>query len=237
MKKTKEIWTAHVLTLFPEMFPGPLEFSIIGKALEKKIWSLELINLQNFSKKGPKYVDDKPYGGGSGMVIKSEIVHEALKEVTKKVKKNYLLVYLTPKGKKLNQKKIKRFAKKNNLILVCGKYEGIDQRVIDTWKMEEVSMGDYILSGGEIAAMSLIDSCVRLLPNVLGSAESLESETFENNLLEYPQYTKPREWLGKKVPEVLLSGDHKKIKEWKKKESIKITRIKRPDLFKKVVKK
>ena len=237
MKKTKEIWTAHVLTLFPEMFPGPLEFSIIGKALEKRIWSLKLINLQNFSKKGLKYVDDKPYGGGSGMVIKSEIVHEALKEVTKKIKKNYLLVYLTPKGKKLNQKKIKRFAKKNNLILVCGKYEGIDHRVIDTWKMEEVSMGDYILSGGEIAAMSLIDSCVRLLPNVLGSAESLEIETFENNLLEYPQYTKPREWLGKKVPEVLLSGDHKKIKEWKKKESIKITRIKRPDLFKKVVKK
>ena len=135
------------------------------------------------------------------------------------------------------KKKIKRFVKKNNLILVCGKYEGIDQRVIDTWKMEEISIGDYILSGGEIAAMSLVDSCVRLLPNVLGSKNSLESETFENNLLEYPQYTKPREWLGKKVPEVLLSGNHKKIKEWKKKESIKLTKIKRPDLFKKVVKK
>ena len=126
---------------------------------------------------------------------------------------------------------------KSNLILVCGKYEGIDQRVIDTWKMEEISMGDYILSGGEIAAMSLVDSCVRLLPNVLGSEDSLESETFENNLLEYPQYTKPREWLGKKVPEVLLSGNHRKIKEWKKEESIKLTKIKRPDLFKKVVKK
>ena len=237
MKKAKTPWTAHILTLFPEMFPGPLGFSIIGKALEKKNWSLKLINLQNFSKKGPKYVDDKPYGGGSGMIIKSEIIHEALKKTIKKIKNNYSLIYLTPKGKKLDQKKIKRFIKKDNLILVCGKYEGIDQRVIDVWKMEEISMGDYILSGGEIAAMSLIDSCVRLLPNVLGSVESLKNETFENNLLEYPQYTKPREWLGKKVPEVLLSGNHKKINEWKKKESIRITKIKRPDLLKKVAKK
>ena len=237
MKKTKTPWTVHILTLFPEMFPGPLGFSIIGKALEKKNWSLKLINLQNFSKKGPKYVDDKPYGGGSGMIIKSEIVHEALKQTIKKIKNNYSLVYLTPKGKKLDQKKIKRFVKRNNLILICGKYEGIDQRVIDAWKMEEISMGDYVLSGGEIAAMSLIDSCVRLLPNVLGSAKSLENETFENNLLEYPQYTKPRKWLGKKVPEVLLSGNHRKINEWKKKESIRITKIKRPDLLKKVAKK
>ena len=237
MKKTKATWAAHILTLFPEMFPGPLGFSIIGKALEEKNWVLELIKLQNFSKKGPKYVDDKPYGGGSGMIIKSEIVHEALKQTIKKIKNNYSLVYLTPKGKKLDQKKIKRFIKRNNLILVCGKYEGIDQRVIDAWKMEEISMGDYVLSGGEIAAMSLIESCVRLLPNVLGSVESLENETFENNLLEYPQYTKPREWLGKKVPKVLLSGNHKKINEWKKKESIRITKIKRPDLLKKVEKK
>jgi len=237
MKKAKTPWTAHILTLFPEMFPGPLAFSIIGKALEEKNWLLELIKLQNFSKKGPKYVDDKPYGGGSGMIIKSEIVHEALKQTIKKIKNNYSLVYLTPKGKKLDQKKIKRFVKRNNLILVCGKYEGIDQRVIDAWKMEEISMGDYVLSGGEIAAMSLIDSCVRLLPNVLGSAKSLENETFENNLLEYPQYTKPRKWLGKKVPEVLLSGNHRKINEWKKKESIRITKIKRPDLLKKVAKK
>ena len=237
MKKTKAPWTAHILTLFPEMFPGPLGFSIIGKALEEKNWLLELIKLQNFSKKGSKYVDDKPYGGGPGMIIKGEIVHEALKQTIKKIKNNYSLVYLTPKGKKLDQKKIKRFVKRNNLILVCGKYEGIDQRVIDAWKMEEISMGDYVLSGGEIAAMSLIDSCVRLLPNVLGSAKSLENETFENNLLEYPQYTKPRKWLGKKVPEVLLSGNHRKINEWKKKKSITITKIKRPDLLKKVAKK
>ena len=237
MKKRKSNWTTHILTLFPEMFPGPLNFSITGKALEEKIWSLKLINLQNFSKKGPKYVDDKPYGGGSGMIIKSEIIHEALKKIKKEVKNNCSLVCLTPKGKKLNHKIIKKFIKKDNLILVCGKYEGIDQRVIDTWKMEEISVGDYILSGGEIAAMSIIDSCVRLLPNVLGSAESLKSETFENNLLEYPQYTKPREWLGKKVPQVLLSGNHKKIKDWKRKESIKLTKIKRPDLLSKAIKK
>ena len=237
MKETKVNWAAHILTLFPEMFPGPLGFSIVGKALKEKIWSLNLVNLQNFSQKGPKYVDDKPYGGGSGMIIKSEIVHSALKDTTKKIKNDYSLVYLTPKGKKLNQKKIKIFTKKKNLILVCGKYEGIDQRVIDAWKMKEISIGDYILSGGEIAAMCLIDSCVRLLPNVLGSSNSLENETFENNLLEYPQYTKPRQWLGKKVPKILLSGNHEKIKEWKEKESIKITKLKRPDLLKKVVKK
>ena len=237
MKKIKEPWTANILTLFPEMFPGPLGFSIVGKALKEKVWSLNLINLQNFSKKGPKYIDEKPFGGGSGMIIKSEIIHNALNNVIKKVKKNYSLIYLTPTGKKLNQKKIKKFSKKKDLILVCGKYEGIDQRVIDKWKMEEISVGDYILSGGEIAAMSLVDSCVRLLPNVLGSSSSLKSETFENNLLEYPQYTKPRNWLGKKVPDVLLSGNHEKIKEWKKQQSIKITKIKRPDLIKKVGKK
>ena len=237
MKKIKEPWTAHILTLFPEMFPGPLNFSLIGKALKKRIWSLNLINLKNFSKKGPKYIDDKPFGGGSGMIIKSDIIHEALIKTRKKIKNDYSLVYLSPKGKRLDQKKIKKFSKKKNLILVCGKYEGVDQRVIDTWKMEEISIGDYVLSGGEIAAMNIIDSCVRLLPNVLGSKESLEFETFENNLLEYPQYTKPRNWLGNKVPEVLLSGNHKEIEEWKRKQSIKITKMKRPDLFNKVVKK
>ena len=233
MKKIKANWKAHVLTLFPEMFPGPLGHSIIGKALEEQVWSLKLINLQKFSRKGPKYVDDKPYGGGSGMIIKSEIIHKALKETSKKIKNNYSLVFLTPKGKKLNQEKIKKFVKKDNLILVCGKYEGVDQRVIDTWKMEEISLGDYILSGGEIAAMSLIDSCLRLLPNVLGSSKSLESETFENNLLEYPQYTKPQKWEEKEVPNVLLKGDHKKIKDWRLTQSEDITRRRRPDLWKK----
>ncbi len=236
MKILKESWSAHVLTLFPEMFPGPLGLSITGKALKKRIWSLKLVNLRDFSNNGPKNVDDTPYGGGSGMIIKSDVVHKAIKNTIKNLK-NFSLVYLSPQGKKLNQKKVKELSSKKNLVLLCGKYEGIDQRVIDTWKMEEISLGDYILSGGEIAAMNLIDSCVRLLPNVLGSSQSLENETFEINLLEYPQYTKPRSWLGKKVPNVLLSGNHEKIKEWRKKESLRITKNKRPDLLQKVIKK
>ena len=236
MKIIKEFWSAHVLTLFPEMFPGPLGLSITGKALEKKIWALKLINLRDFSIKGSKDVDDTPYGGGSGMIIKSEVVHNAIKKTVKNLN-NFSLVYLSPQGKKLNQDKVKELTNKKNLVLLCGKYEGIDQRVIDKWNIEEISIGDYILSGGEIAAMNLIDSCVRLLPGVLGSSQSLESETFENNLLEYPQYTKPRNWMGKKVPNVLLSGNHKKIKEWRKKESLRVTKNKRPDLLKKVVKK
>ena len=236
MKILKESWSAHVLTLFPEMFPGPLGLSITGKALKKRIWSLKLVNLRDFSNNGPKNVDDTPYGGGSGMIIKSDVVHKAIKNTIKNLK-NFSLVYLSPQGKKLNQKKVKELSSKKNLVLLCGKYEGIDQRVIDKWNIEEISIGDYILSGGEIAAMNLIDSCVRLLPNVLGSSQSLENETFENNLLEYPQYTKPRSWLGKKVPNVLLSGNHEKIKEWRKKESLRITKNKRPDLLQKVIKK
>ena len=236
MKILKESWSAHVLTLFPEMFPGPLGLSITGKALKKRIWSLKLVNLRDFSNNGPKNVDDTPYGGGSGMIIKSDVVHKAIKNTIKNLK-NFSLVYLSPQGKKLNQKKVKELSSKKNLVLLCGKYEGIDQRVIDKWNIEEISIGDYILSGGEIAAMNLIDSCVRLLPNVLGSSQSLENETFENNLLEYPQYTKPRSWLGKKVPNVLLSGNHEKIKEWRKKESLRITKNKRPDLLEKVIKK
>jgi tRNA (guanine37-N1)-methyltransferase len=214
------------------MFPGPLNFSLVGKALKEKIWSLNLVDLRDFAENGPKSVDDKPYGGGPGMIIKSEVIDNALKKVTKKIKQ-YSLIYLTPKGKKINQKKIKELVKKDNLILLCGKYEGIDQRVIENWSMEELSIGDFVLSGGEIAAMSLLDSCIRLLPGVVGSSETLKHETFENNLLEYPQYTKPSNWKGRKVPDILLSGNHQKIEEWRKKKSFEITKLKRPDLFKK----
>ena len=150
-----------------------------------------------------------------------------------KLNKQYSLIYLTPKGKKINQKKVKELIKKNNLILLCGKYEGVDERVIEDWNMEELSLGDFILSGGEIAAMSLLDSCIRLLPEVIKSSDALKNETFENNLLEYPQYTKPSTWKGKKVPDVLLSGNHQKIEEWRKKKSFEITKLKRPDLLKK----
>ena len=232
MKSTTKHWLVHILTLFPEMFPGPLNFSLVGKALKEKIWSLNLVDLRDFAENGPKSVDDKPYGGGPGMIIKSEVIDNALKKVTKKIKQ-YSLIYLTPKGKKINQKKIKELVKKDNLILLCGKYEGIDQRVIENWSMEELSIGDFVLSGGEIAAMSLLDSCIRLLPGVVGSSETLKHETFENNLLEYPQYTKPSNWKGRKVPDILLSGNHQKIEEWRKKKSFEITKLKRPDLFKK----
>ena len=232
MKSTTKHWSVNILTLFPEMFPGPLNFSLVGKALKEKIWSLNLVDLRDFAENGPKSVDDKPYGGGPGMIIKSEVIDNALKKVTKKIKQ-YSLIYLTPKGKKINQKKIKELVKKDNLILLCGKYEGIDQRVIENWSMEELSIGDFVLSGGEIAAMSLLDSCIRLLPGVVGSSETLKHETFENNLLEYPQYTKPSNWKGRKVPDILLSGNHQKIEEWRKKKSFEITKLKRPDLFKK----
>ena len=232
MKSTKKTWSVHILTLFPEMFPGPLNFSLAGKALNANIWSLNVINLRDFAKKGPKRVDDKPYGGGPGMIIKSEVIDNALKKIIKK-NKQYSLIYLTPKGKKINQKKVKGLIKKNNLILLCGKYEGVDERVIEDWNMEELSLGDFILSGGEIAAMSLLDSCIRLLPEVIKSSDALKNETFENNLLEYPQYTKPSTWKGKKVPDVLLSGNHQKIEEWRKKKSFEITKLKRPDLLKK----
>ena len=166
------------------------------------------------------------------MIIKSEVIDNALKKIIKK-NKQYSLIYLTPKGKKINQKKVKGLIKKNNLILLCGKYEGVDERVIEDWNMEELSLGDFILSGGEIAAMSLLDSCIRLLPEVIKSSDALKNETFENNLLEYPQYTKPSTWKGKKVPDVLLSGNHQKIEEWRKKKSFEITKLKRPDLLKK----
>ena len=232
MKSTKKTWSVHILTLFPEMFPGPLNFSLAGKALNANIWSLNVINLRDFAKKGPKSVDDKTYGGGPGMIIKSEVIDNALKKIIKK-NKQYSLIYLTPKGKKINQKKVKGLIKKNNLILLCGKYEGVDERVIEDWNMEELSLGDFILSGGEIAAMSLLDSCIRLLPEVIKSSDALKNETFENNLLEYPQYTKPSIWKGKKVPDVLLSGNHQKIEEWRKKKSFEITKLKRPDLLKK----
>jgi len=228
----KTTWNTYVITLFPEMFPGPLNFSLVGKALKEKIWSLNLINLRDFAENGPKSIDDKPYGGGPGMVIKNEVVDNALKKITKKIKQ-YSLIYLTPQGKKINQKKVKELVRKNNLILLCGKYEGIDQRVIENWNMEELSVGDFVLSGGEIAAMGLLDSCVRLLPKVIGSSESLEYETFENNLLEHPHYTKPSNWKGKRVPNILLTGNHQKIKEWRKKKSFEVTKLKRPDLLKK----
>lgn len=215
-----------VLTLFPEMFEA-VKQSILGKAIEKKLITINLVNIRDFSKDKHKKVDDAPYGGGAGMVIRPDVVYDAYKSVYEKDAK---VIYLTPQGKTLDQKKVEDLSKEKHLILLCGHYEGIDQRIIDKIVDEEISIGDYILTGGEIPAMVLIDSVSRYVEGVL-SQESIKEESFSNNLLEYPQYTRPEVFEGEKVPEILLSGHHENIENWRKEQSLKITKQKRPDLL------
>ena len=222
----------RIFSLYPELFPGPLDIGLYKKARNKKIWSLETIDIRNYSKDRYKTVDDTPYGGGSGMLMRADIIADALdKNIDKKKKEK--IIYLSPKGKKFDQSIAKKFSKLKNLNIICGHFEGVDQRILETRNIEEVSLGDFVLSGGEIAAMAIINSVVRLIPGVLGNENSLDEETFENNLLEYPQYTKPQKWEEKEVPNVLISGDHKKIKDWRLMQSEDITRRRRPDLWKK----
>ena len=215
-----------VLTLFPEMFEA-VKQSILGKAIEKKLIIINLVNIRDFSKDKHKKVDDTPYGGGAGMVIRPDVVYDAYKSVYEKDAK---VIYLTPQGKTLDQKKVEDLSKEKHLILLCGHYEGIDQRIIDKIVDEEISIGDYILTGGEIPAMVLIDSVSRYVEGVL-SQESIKEESFSNNLLEYPQYTRPEVFEGEKVPKILLSGHHENIENWRKEQSLKITKQKRPDLL------
>ena len=216
-----------VLTLFPTMFQS-LDESIIGKAKERGLIEINLVNIRDFSKDKHKKVDDTPYGGGAGMVMKPDVVYDAYLSVKEK---NAKVIYLTPQGKVLKQDKVKELAKNEHLILLCGHYEGIDQRVLDEIVDEEISIGDYVLTGGEIPAMVLIDSISRYVEGVLND-ESIKEESFSDNLLEYPQYTRPEEFRGKKVPEVLISGHHENIERWRKEQSLQITKIKRPDLLK-----
>ena len=216
-----------VLTLFPEMFEI-LNQSIIGKAKEKELININLINIRDFSKDKHKKVDDTPYGGGAGMVIKPDVVYDAYKSIENK---NAKVIYMSPQGKILNQKKIEDLSKQKHLIILCGHYEGIDQRVLDKIVDEEISIGDYVLTGGEIPAMVLIDSISRYVEGVINQ-ESIEEESFLNGLLEYPQYTRPEVFEGEKVPEILLSGHHENIEKWRKDKSIEITKKKRPDLLK-----
>lgn len=216
-----------VLTLFPESFE-PIKQSILGRALEKNLISLNLINIRDFSKDKHKKVDDTPYGGGAGMIIKPDVVYDAYKSIEDK---NAKVIYLSPQGNVLNQKKVESLSKEEHLILLCGHYEGIDQRVIDEIVDEEISIGDYVLTGGEIPAMVLIDSVSRYVEGVL-TKESIKEESFSNNLLEYPQYTRPEVFLDKKVPEVLLSGHHENIRKWREEQSLNNTYQKRPDLLK-----
>ena len=223
-----------LFTLYPDLFPGLLDVGIYKKARENKKWSLEVINIRDYAFDSNRTVDDTPFGGGSGMLLKPDVVAAAIDE---NVNSKDKIIYLSPKGKKLDQHAIKSFSKLKNINILCGHFEGVDQRLLETRNIEEYSIGDFILSGGESASFVLIDALVRLLPGVLGNENSTLEESFENNLLEYPQYTKPREWEGKKVPEVLFSGDHTKIKGWRLSQSEAITRRQRPDLWKKYTEK
>ena len=215
------MWTARVFTLYPEIFPGPLNKGLYGKALEKKVWNLEIINIRDSAGDKHKTVDDTPFGGGSGMLLKPDVLGKSLDS---NIKKGERIFYLSPKGKKFDQKIAKELSKEANINLICGHFEGVDERILDTRNIEEISIGDYILSGGESASFVLIDSVLRLLPGVLGNDMSKKDESFEDGLLEYPQYTKPQIWEKKSVPEVLLSGDHAKIKDWRLSQSKDITR-------------
>ncbi len=216
-----------VLTLFPEMFE-PVRQSIIGKAKEKDLIDINLINIRDFSKDKHKKVDDTPYGGGAGMVLKPDVVYDAFSSI---IQSNAKVIYMSPQGKTLNQKKVEELSNEKHLIILCGHYEGVDQRVIDEIIDEEISIGDYVLTGGEIPAMVLIDSVSRYVDGVL-KKDSIREESFSNGLLEYPQYTRPEIFLSRTVPEVLLSGHHKNIEQWRNQKAIEITKIKRPDLIK-----
>ena len=224
------MWKVRVFTLYPEMFPGPLASGLYKKALEKKIWSLEGINIRDYATDKHKTVDDTPFGGGSGMVMKADVLANSLDKNI--INNKEPVIYLSPKGKKFDQIYAKKILDKN-INIICGHFEGVDQRILETRNIEEVSIGDLVLSGGEIGAFVIIDTVVRLLPGVLGNPNSLSEETFEKNLLEYPQYTKPQKWEGKEIPSVLLTGDHEKIKDWRLARSEDITRRRRPDLWEK----
>ena len=224
------MWQAQVFTLYPEIFPGPLNKGLYGKALSKKIWDLKVVNIRDSAEDKHKTVDDTPFGGGSGMLLKPDVL---AKSIDQNINIGERIFYLSPKGKKFDQKIAKDLAKEKYINLICGHFEGIDERILSTRNVEEISIGDFILSGGETAAFVIIDSILRLLPGVIGNEMSKKDESFENGLLEYPQYTKPLIWEKKSVPEVLLSGDHAKIKDWRLSQSEAITRDRRPDLWQK----
>ena len=224
------MWKAQVFTLYPEIFPGSLNKGLYGKALSKKIWNLKVVNIRDSAEDKHKTVDDTPFGGGSGMLLKSDVL---AKSIDQNINIGERVFYLSPKGKKFDQKIAKDLSKEKNINLICGHFEGIDERILTTRNIEEISIGDFILSGGESAAFVIIDSILRLLPGVIGNDMSKKNESFENGLLEYPQYTKPLIWEEKSVPEVLLSGDHAKIKDWRLSQSEAITRDRRPDLWQK----
>ena len=224
------MFLARVFTLYPEIFPGPLNKGLYGRAMSENIWNLKTVNIRDFANDKHKTVDDTPYGGGTGMLIKPDVLASSIDTNSKKDEK---IIYLTPRGKLFDQSIAKKFSKESVINLICGSFEGIDQRILDARDIEEISIGDFVLSGGETAAFIFLDAILRLIPGVLGNESSITEESFENGLLEYPQYTKPQIWEKKSVPEVLLSGDHAKIKDWRLSQSEAITRDRRPDLWQK----
>ncbi len=228
------MWSARIFTLYPEMFPGPLAVGLYKKALEKKLWKLNIVNIRDYADDKHKTVDDTPFGGGQGMLLKPDVL---AKSVDQNIKKKERIFCLSPKGKKLDQNLSKELSKEKTINFICGHFEGIDERFISSRNIEEISIGDYILSGGETAVLVIIDSILRLLPGVIGNQKSIKDESFENGLLEHPQFTKPQIWEKKSVPEVLLSGDHAKINDWRLSQSKAITRRQRPDLWKKYLEK
>ena len=224
------MWQSKIFTLYPEIFPGPLAKGLFGKALEKKLWNIKVINIRDAAIDKHKTVDDTPYGGGSGMLLKADVLAKSLDQ---NKADNERIFYLTPRGKKFDQNFAKELSKEKSISLICGHFEGVDERILETRNIEEIRIGDYVLSGGETAAFVVLDSILRLLPGVLGNKKSADDESFQNGLLEYPQYTKPKIWEEKSVPEILLSGDHNKIKDWRLSQSEAITRNRRPDLWQK----
>lgn len=218
----------NVLTLFPEMFPGFLGYSLAGRAMEKGLWTLNVTNIRDFAQDAYKTVDDVPFGGGAGMVMKVDVLDRVLAHVYK----GGPLYYMSPRGKTLTQKKVVELAKEPEITVICGRFEGIDERIFDLYPIEEMSIGDFVLSGGEPAALTMLDAVLRYLPSVMGNRESLLEESFSNGLLEYPQYTRPQEYRGQKVPDVLLSGHHQNVMNWRKAQSEMLTEQRRPDLWK-----
>ncbi len=222
---------AKILTIFPEVFPGFLGYSLTGRALNERIWQLEAVNIRDYAFDKHGSVDDTPCGGGAGMIMRPDVLGEAIEH-------NYdggKIIYMSPKGKPLTQKKVHELSKEDKLTIICGRFEGIDERVIEEYNIEEISIGDYILTGGEQAAMIMLDAIVRLLPGVLGNSASTENESFEAGLLEYPQYTRPIEWKGRKVPDILMSGHHENVAKWQREQALQITKERRPDLLEKML--
>ncbi len=226
-------WQATILTLFPEAFPGILGLSLPGKALKDGLWRLETVDIRGFASDKHASVDEKPYGGGAGMVMRPDVVDAAIWGAKARFGSPTRKIYLSPRGRVLDQNLVRELAAEESLLILCGRYEGVDQRVIDAQGLEEISLGDFVLAGGEVAAMALIEACLRLIPGVLGNEATVEEESFERGLLEYPHYTRPAEWQGRAVPAPLLSGHHANIRAWRQAQSEKLTEERRPDLWEK----